>query len=59
MFKQKIKTILILIIYSATTIVSCQNKEEINKSPSSEKRIKYNFNPDWKFIKETLKTQRI
>ena len=52
MFRIKFHIILVLYFVVITGTTSCKNQEKItNKSPETT-RVKYNFNPDWKFIKD-------
>lgn len=53
MFKLKFKRILQLVVVLFGLIcMSCVNQKKDAEVLSSEHRTKYNFNPDWKFIKE-------
>lgn len=51
MEKQNFKTLLFLLSF-ISFFTSCQNNSNIVEKASSGNRIKYNFNPEWKFIKE-------
>ncbi len=49
MFEQKFKSILFFLSLIVITSASCQKKDVVHVSEGG--RVKYNFNPDWKFIK--------
>lgn len=52
MFKLKLKRISHIMTFFGLLFMSCVNNEKPIEALSSEHRTKYNFNPDWKFIKE-------
>ena len=52
MFKLKFTSVSYLVVLIGVLFFSCGNKDQNIDVISSKNRVKYNFNPDWKFIKE-------
>jgi beta-galactosidase len=50
MYNPYLRSLLILLL--VVTITSCNSQKETNNTDSKTTRAKYNFNLDWKFIKE-------
>ena len=56
MVKLKFSIILVIITFVAINFSSCKKENNATANNISKgNRIKYNFNPDWKFIKENPK----
>ncbi len=52
MFQPKFKNVLFLIFLLLMGSISCEEQIKVSDETSLGNRIKYNFNPDWKFIKD-------